>query len=81
MEEQTYQDLVNKLSGLSTRIYSLARDIERFHKRNAVPYDNPLPVLAVAKEFLQNTSYTIDTIADQMAGERDAMEEYLAEKH
>ena len=79
MDEITYQELINKLNGLSQKVYALARTMERFHKTESDPEENPMPVLEIAKDFLQHTSYTIDTIADKMEGERELVQEYLAD--
>lgn len=57
MDEITYQELINKFNGLSQKVFALARTMDQFHKRNAVPGELPLPVLAIAKEFLSNTSF------------------------
>ena len=77
MDEITYQELINKFNGLSQKVYALSRTMDQFHKRNAVPGEFPLPVLAIAKEFLSNTSFTIDAISDQMEGEKEDMDVYL----
>ena len=77
MNEITYQELINKFNGLSEKVYALARTMDQFHKRNAVPGELPLTAIAIAKEFLTNTSFTIDAISDQMEGEKEDMDEYL----
>ncbi len=79
MDEITYQELINKFNGLSQKVFALARTMDQFHKRNAVPGELPLPVLAIAKEFLSNASFTIDAISDKMDGEKEEMDEYLAD--
>lgn len=78
MDEITYQEIINKLNGLSEKVFALARMMDRFSKRNA-DAGNPMPVLEIAKDFLTHTSYTIDTIADKMEGERELVQEYLAD--
>lgn len=78
MDEITYQEIINKLNGLSEKVFALARTMDRFSKRNA-DVENPMPVLEIAKDFLQHTSYTIDTITDKMEGERELVQEYLAD--
>ena len=79
MDEITYQEIINKLNGLSEKVFAMARTMDRFHKRVSDPDENPMPVLEIAKEFLQNTSYVIDTLSDKMEGERELVQEYLAD--
>ena len=68
-EELTYQQLVNKIEGASSSLFVLAGRLERHHKRNANPEENPMNALHIAAEAIRNFTYTLDTLAEVMATE------------
>ena len=65
----TYEELAQKVSGASDSLYALSRKLDGFWKRNTIPGEKPLRVLFIATQVLQNMSYTLETIADEMLGQ------------
>lgn len=68
-EELTYEQLINKVEGASSSLYVLAGRLERYHKRNANPEENPMNALYLAAEAIRNFTFTLDALAEVMENE------------
>lgn len=66
-EELTYEQLVNKVKGAAESLFVLSRRLDRFHKRNANPEENPMLALGLAAESIRNFSDTLDTFVEVMS--------------
>lgn len=65
-KEMTYEELAQKVSEASNTLYLLSKQLEAYHKAHSIPGEKPMRVLYIASQVTQNSSFTLETVADEM---------------